>query len=363
MLCTVSTVKDTLSGVESFVSGNLANGVDHLFVFLETEEREVRDFLDGHEHVTCVPAGASWWRGRRPDALNTRQRINANAVKAVLGVVGGADWLFHIDADERVHVDRAVVDDLGAEVDVVQLTPLESVSRLHPAGGLAGVREFKRPLDDADLTLLHVLGVISRPSNGAYFSGHVQGKSGVRPRLDRWLSLHHIVGDGGTSAAAHSDPRLRLLHYESWSGEEFVRKWTSLVASGSSPSLRPMREPVAVAVAALCAKQLQTERLRTYLERVFERTRVDDVDTLRDLGLLVRLDPAAGTHVPGRLPELERAEALLAALAEVSKQPLLARAGVGGTARVLAAAARLVPGRPDLATRVERALAPLGVSR
>jgi hypothetical protein len=41
-------------------------------------------FLDGHPHVTCVVTDDDWWADKRPEQLNTRQRINANVVKALL---------------------------------------------------------------------------------------------------------------------------------------------------------------------------------------------------------------------------------------------------------------------------------------
>ena len=103
MIFTASTVKDTLPNVRRFVAGNLAGGVDHLFVFLDAPDREVRGFLDEHPHVTCIRTDKSWWGGERPEHLNVRQRINANLAKAVLSTLPGEDhWVFHIDADEIV---------------------------------------------------------------------------------------------------------------------------------------------------------------------------------------------------------------------------------------------------------------------
>ena len=58
-----------------------------------------------------------------------RQRINANLVKAVLSTFDWAEWLFHIDADEIVQLDREVLRALPAGTRVVRLAPLEAVSR------------------------------------------------------------------------------------------------------------------------------------------------------------------------------------------------------------------------------------------
>ena len=88
LVVTASTVKDTLANVERFVDGNLAGGADHLVLFLDAPDDpatpDVRGFLDAHPHVTCVVTDETWWPDKRPEQLNTRQRINANVVKALL---------------------------------------------------------------------------------------------------------------------------------------------------------------------------------------------------------------------------------------------------------------------------------------
>jgi len=318
MLLTASTVKDTLPNVRRFVAGNLAGGVDHLFVFLDAADPDVRGFLDGHPHVTCVRTDKSWWHGERPDQLNVRQRINANVVKALLSVVDGADWLFHIDADEIAQIDRAALARVPADTRVVRLAPLEAVSRKHWDGDPTW---FKRLLGKNDLILLQTLGVLDKPSNGAYFHGHVDGKTGIRPGLDLWLTLHHTVDERGEKQEPWNDDGLRLLHYESFSGEEFVRKWTSILAAGPTPNFRPAREPTAIALRTLIAKGLSEEQAAPYLMRIFERTTEDDFDTLRDLGLLEEFDPLRGNHVPEALSPgaREQIDELVARLTEEPK--------------------------------------------
>nr|WP_278249633.1 glycosyltransferase family 2 protein [Nocardioides sp. IC4_145] len=310
-----------MPNIERFVTGNLAGGVDHMIVFLDAGDPEVRAWLDEHPHVTCVRTDASWWNGERPAELNVRQRINANVAKALLSLVEGAEWIFHVDADEVVQVDREVLAAVPEETRVVKLAPLEAVSRKRWDGDPTW---FKRLLDKPDLTLLQTLGVIDRPSNGAYFHGHVDGKSGVRPATDVWLTLHHGVDAAKAELPAYADAdRLRLLHYESYSGEDFVRKWTSILAAGPMANFRPAREPTAVALRALIAKGLSEEQAAPYLMRIFERTTEDDFDTLRDLRLLVEVDPRQGTHVPATAPDgdLEHLHALLDGVRGEPKRP------------------------------------------
>ncbi len=305
LVVTASTVKDTLANVERFVVGNLAGGADHLVVFLDAPDDpatpDVRGFLDAHPHVTCVVTDDSWWTDKRPEQLNTRQRINANVVKALLTTVDWAGWVFHVDADEIVQLDRSVLDRVPTSQPAVSLAPLEAVSRKSWDGDPTW---FKRLLEADDLTLLKTLGVIERPANGAYFHGHVEGKSGLRPTTDLWLALHHVVDADKHEVEAFTDPAaLRMLHFESFSGEDFVRKWTSILAAGPKPNFRPAREPTAIALQTLIAKGLSPDQAQPYLMRIFERTTEDDFDTLRDLGLLEHVDARAGGHTPAPAPD------------------------------------------------------------
>ncbi len=299
MLFTVSTVKESVAGLERFVARNLAGGVDHLFLFVDDLDTSVAATLDQHPHVTAISTGPNWWHGKRPRQLNVRQRINANVAKAMLaGVAGDDDWIFHIDGDEALQVDRPALAALPADARVVRMPPLEAVSRKKWPGG--NVTHFKKMLAPEELTLLHVLGVLEEPTNGHYFHGHCDGKSGLRPVLDLWITLH-TVHDADQRTVDAEIGVGRMLHYESWSGDEFVRKWMNILESGSKVSFRPVREPTAVALRSLIRRELPKRTMRKYLMQIFERTTEDDFETLRDLDLLERVDPLAGSHTPVRL--------------------------------------------------------------
>jgi hypothetical protein len=346
MLFTASTVKDTAAGLTEFVARNLAGGVDHLFLFVDDFDPGVVAKLNAHPNVTAIATGPDWWHGKRPRQLNARQRINANVARVLLAPFEWAEWIFHIDGDECLVLDRQVLADLPPEVANVRANPLEAVARKKWPG--RQVTHFKRMLESEELTLLQVLGLIEQPLNGHYFHGHCEGKSGLRPRMDRWLTLHDVhdaaqevvpAGDAGKGDWA------RLLHYESWSGEEFVRKWMNILESGSKVSFRPAREPTAVALRALVGRGLPEKKLRTYLMRIFERTTEDDFETLLDLGLLEQIDPLAGTHQPEQLgPERQaQVDALIAAVGPENKWPF----HTGRTAAALAGTLETVASRLD----------------
>jgi hypothetical protein len=358
MLFTVSTVKDTVPGLKQFVARNLAGGVDHLFLCVDDARPRVTAALNRHPHVTAIATGESWWQGKRPRQLNARQRINANVVKALLAVDARPDdWLFHIDGDEVLQVDRAALAALPPEVSVVRAPPLEAVSRKKWPGE---VTHFKRILKADELTLLHVLGVIDEPNIGRYFHGHVEGKSGLRPTLDRWITLHAVHDVDQEQVPSTSEGGVaRLLHYESWSGEEFVRKWTNILQSGTKVSFRPGREPTAVALRTLLEAELPERKLRDYLMRIFERTTADDFDTLRDLGFLERIDPLAGKHRPEALPpDRDTAiRAMLDALEPENKWPFHTGRTSRGMVTKLGIAADRLAADPAHASLADRARA------
>jgi hypothetical protein len=303
MLFTASTIKDSPVNARFFVEANLASGVDHMFVFLDAPrdagQDDVAAFLEGHPHVTCIPTDRrGWWAGDRPASLNVRQRINANWVRTVLEPFDWAEWLFHVDGDEVACLDHAALAAVPAGHAAVGLQPLEAVSRLE-----AGERPtlFKRLLDDAELNLLAVLGTIDEPTNQDYFHGHVMGKSGVRPGSGLGLTLHDAVTPDGSRPEPHRDPRLRLLHYDAPSGDEFIRKWTALAHAGHA-RYRPSRAPAARALKTLISREMPDDVREKYLRRIYELTVLDDVDQLTELGLLEEVDPLRAGSTPRDLP-------------------------------------------------------------
>lgn len=357
MLLTASTIKDSLDNVRFFVAANLAAGIDHMVVFLDDPrdpgQREVAEFLAEQPQVTCVPTTRDgWWVDGRPAGLNARQRVNANWARAVLEPFPWAEWLFHVDGDEVVDADREALAAVPLDTACVRLAPWEAVSEWSAA---ARPTRFKRLLDDGELNLLHVLGALPEPSNQAYFHGHVMGKTGVRPASGLGLTLHHAVSPDGRRVAGHEDPRLRVLHYDAPSGEEFVRKWTALAQAGPA-RYRPSRAPAARALRTLVSSDLPDAVRAKYLRRIYDLTTSDDVALLDELALLAHRDPmadrpdagprplpaSAADELAGRVEELRsapKAAHLVPDEADGRGRPPRGRAGAGSAAAPAASAA------------------------
>jgi hypothetical protein len=315
----VSTVKDTVPNVEKFVRRNLAGGVDHLIVFLDDEQPEVEAFLAASPNVTCLATHRDWWHGERQAELNDRQRTHATLAAQTLSRFAWAHWMFHIDGDEVVHIDRTALAALGDDVRAVRLSPLEAVAEFRADSDPTW---FKPLLDQEQLVRLADLGVIARPNNRAFFRGHITGKVGVRPSSDMRVAIHTA---GSTTAGSSSlptvvDPAYTMLHYESPNGDQFVRKWRSLLASGGSVGQRTVRRRFGGEIKRLLALDLSAEETAALLEHLYQEHVADDVETLRRLGLLQHRDPDSWVHEPEPIPRSE-AGAWAEALAHMRRAP------------------------------------------
>jgi hypothetical protein len=355
LIYTVSTVKDTSQGVESFVRRNLSAGADHMILFLEADDAVDQAARFATEsHVTAIPADQRYWRGERPSSLNDRQIINADLANNLLATMRWAQWLFHIDGDEVLHFDRDFLESLPRNNRAVVLRPLEAVSGPAVDGP---VTKFKRLLGRAELQQLHRLGMIDVATNRAYFRGHKAGKAGVRPSPFLSLRTHRAKTYHGVNLAHRENPRLLLLHYESHTGEEFVRKWTNLAGGDNEPRQRPDRAKVAMEVDRILRSALGDDAKTALMWEVFERYGVDDVEALDRMGLLVT--PELARYEPrGHTAKQDRVyHDLLTRLLDADKryfdrndrfhQPIDVMRDLAGELRT---------SRPDLAARVEFAL-------
>src|SRR5690606_37686796 len=129
-------------------------------------------------------ADDEWWQGRRPEALNQRQRIAANLARVALANLGRADWLVFVDGDEVAALDREAVAAIPEDVRAFRLAVLEATSTVDEWNGL-----FKRLQSPEALERLQAAGVIEHADNKDLFHGHVAGKVGIRPGLDLRLDL------------------------------------------------------------------------------------------------------------------------------------------------------------------------------
>ncbi|PKH40890.1 Glycosyl transferase family 2 [Nocardioides alpinus] len=285
MITTVSTVKDDVERLQRWIDRNLAAGVDRMVVFLDDrDDARTAAALNALPGVVAVDA-AAWWGDEFPSKLNVRQRINANAALHVVRETDPRGWMFHIDGDEVLHLDREQLLALPEDTEAVRLAPLEALAQWEWPDD--EVTLFKRLLSVEELNLLHLLGMLERPANDDYFRGHTSGKSGLRVSSDASLDIHRVVDDSRNPVSAHRASWLQVLHYESHTLDEFVRKWTNHTTSGHRLVARPERRRLASAMTAEGWAQWPAEIADDVRRRLFAATALDDRGGLERLGLLV----------------------------------------------------------------------------
>ena len=318
MITTVSTVKDDNARLQRWIDRNMAAGVDRMLVFVDDrDDAQTTALLNARPGVVAVDA-ATWWGDGFSPKLNTRQRVNANAALAALREGDPKGWLFHIDGDEVLQLDQQRLAGLAEDVEVVRLSPLEALAQWEWPND--DVTVFKRLLTVEELNLLHLLGRLERPDNHAYFRGHTVGKAGMRVSTDAWLDIHRVVDDSRTPVATHRAAWLQVLHYESHTLEEFVRKWSNHLTSGHRLVARPGRRRLASAMQAEGWNEWPAELADQVRRELFAATALDDREGLERLGLLVT--PVLPQRLTGAVPSdphLDRIEEQLAVLATTDK--------------------------------------------
>ena len=97
------------------------------------------------------------------------------------------------------------------------------------------------------------------------------------------------------------------------------------------------RAPLAAAIEALLSLGLPEAETATFLEQLFVRTRLDDIETLSRLRLLVEVDPDAGQRRQ-RPPEqeIEQLRELLRRAYATPKRPFQPRMQSARTAKLIA---------------------------
>ena len=318
MITTVSTVKDDLARLHRWIDRNMAAGVDRMVVFLDDrDDGQTAALLQARPGVVAVDA-ATWWGEEFPARLNARQRINANAALHVVREQDPRGWMFHIDGDEVLHLDKERLLTLPDDVEAVQLAPLEALAQWEWPGDEVTV--FKRLLAVEELNLLNLLGMLERPHNNAYFRGHTIGKAGLRVSSEAWLEIHRVVDDQRSPVAMHRADWLQVLHYESHTLEEFVRKWANHTTSGHRLMARPERQRLASAMTAEGWAQWPAGLTDQVRRELFAATALDDREGLERLGLLVAPVMPGGPAAPALSdPHLGGIAEGLAALAATDK--------------------------------------------
>jgi hypothetical protein len=325
-----TTLKADLDQVERFLRRNLSGGVDHLIVFLDEANPPVREILDANPHVTPVRTGPKYWNGTRPARVSDRLRININLANAVLATVPSAGWLVSIDSDEAVSIGREAL--AKVQTPAVLLSVLEAVSRRTWPDDEPTL--FKSRPGEGELAALAALGVIIEPDLAFYFRGHQEGKPALRPDLRHRVRVHSVHDEAGKGLARAAED-LFVLHYESHSLDDFVRRWKDYAPEAAHlRTHRDERKMIGIALHTLHHHQNLSDRQRARLIRqLFDREVADDAKSLTAMGLAA--PPPVRDYQPRPLPaqDVAQIEQVLEALLPADKHVF----NEGGTTEQVAA--------------------------
>lgn len=348
-IVTVTTLRDSVDNARWFVERTLASGVDHLVVFLDQPQANVRQVLEESPDVTVVTTSRGYWQGERPQRLAERQQINATLVNAALAICPSVRWLFQVDGDQVPCFDRARV--AGLDASLIRFPILEVVAERDAAS--RDELPFKKMPDEVELQALAGLGAIREPDLDHYLRGGARGMVGMRPSLAHRPQAPDTDDEHAPVAAG-----AQVLHYHSWSLDDLVGRWQDVTprkAAEGSYTERSRR--VGLAVNAIANHSELDERTRQgYLTRVFDEHVADDRRSLEIMGLLIRpeLNPSEPRPLPAE--ELTAFRAVLGALCEAPKAPFRADAPLAAVLDALEEVAESLTDR-SVAERVRAAVA------
>ncbi|MCL2543981.1 MAG: glycosyltransferase family 2 protein [Nocardioidaceae bacterium] len=315
-IVTATTLRDTPDNVDRFVRRTLGSGVDHAIVFLDADQPKVRAALEANPHVTVVRTGKDYWLGDRPSVVLDRQMANASVAAAALAEVPSVRWVFNIDGDEVLDIDRAAL--ARIETDAVRLGTLEAVAKRK--WRRSEPEMFKRVPSSNELHALSALKLIDAPEISAFFRGHSLGKVGVRPGADVRFRLHTAYRLPEVEIEETVQEDMHLLHLESWCLADFVSRWQGYRAD--RPKHRPHRDERLGAAYSLIDGDTSigaAERDKR-LGELFDRLVADDRAVLKRFDLQVRVRRREVAPRPLDRSDVAALEAALARIGAESKE-------------------------------------------
>lgn len=311
-----TTMKADPDQAERFVRRNLEAGVDHLLVFLDEANPPVRELLDANPHVTPVRTGPKYWNGTRPPRVSDRLRINMNVANAVLATVPSVGWLISLDSDEAVAIDAEALRSSPARAALLSVR--EAVSRRKWPDDEPTL--FKSRPSEGELAALAAMGVITEPDLAYYYRGHQEGKAAIRPDIRVRMRVHSAHDEAGRGLARPMAD-MHVLHYESHSLDDFVRRWKDYAPSSAHlRTHRDERKMIGIALHTLYHHETLTQREKNRLiKHLFDREVADDLRTLKAMGLAAPAPRHSYEARPLPAADLDQVERLLEALLPADK--------------------------------------------
>ena len=226
-----ATIKAPADEILAFAAYHLELGAHRLYIYLDDDNPAAFSRLKAHPKIRVITCDNGYWRkltGKRPPKHQSRQSANATQAYHRRAEV---DWLIHMDVDEFLWPDGALINCLAAldrQVQCARVRPMESLS-----GDGTMFKAFipNGPNRDAIVSRLY-------PQFGPYVKGgflsHLAGKLFVRPGLDDLVvKIHNVFQDSATNPGQVELGDVALCHAHAKSWENWISAYRFRLEKGS----------------------------------------------------------------------------------------------------------------------------------
>lgn len=281
MIFSVSTIKDNKDNIEFFIRENRLSGIDYMFIFYEGE---LMVKPEEYEFVTFIP---SLEYNSNIASLNLRQKLNIRRVVDLLCKNYRDHWIVNLDGDEVVNFRKGCLDSIDEDIKVVKLSTLEPIN-----DGRSDLREqtlFKTTLNTSELKVASLFDLIESESNAHWLSGHSSGK--YIARISPYLSynIHHV--SKVPAKEVFSSNEFNVIHYESISFEEFLRKFKAHAANHAG--FKKFRSKIV----AFFRNYQDSPSFIKLAKRIYEENFIEhNIELKKSLGFIFEIDRIHNTY-------------------------------------------------------------------
>lgn len=226
---TVTTLKENVDIVKRFVAHHKSLGARVMYLYFDDPADPAIEVVRPIEGVIIVKCDENYWKGRRPDAHQKRQKINANAAYKSSSV----DWLIHLDADELLYCKTPI----SAELD--EVPKAQNVIRVSVAEAFSGTQggkhifRFALPKNDRGQKLGLMIYGEEYPLLVRGLLSHTDGKYFVRSSSEAMNLTIHAPFVNGKRNHGTTSKSISLLHFHGDNEENWIRSVRRRLDSGA----------------------------------------------------------------------------------------------------------------------------------
>ncbi len=222
-----ATVREPVEVVAAFACHHLAAGAERVTIYFDDPDDPAIDIVGGLDRVEVVRCDAAHWQrlaGARPATHYLRQIANvSDAARAP-----GDEWLFHVDADEFLHMPDGIAPDLATLGRRTRWLRVPVAERIWDgpvdSGDLFG-GIFRRPLAGGPAEVERIYGGVQTHLNRSGLAGHDLGKALMRTDRPVAPKVHGVMhSKNGRLLPNRTANGMTLLHFDGLSRAHWALK-------------------------------------------------------------------------------------------------------------------------------------------